>query len=104
MFLRLRKALSLYAYGERSHKRGSKYGMFPYRRNCGMTKARFLQRWLRLLIWAHLEPEDGLLDQPGVAIEPHSGVTAAPHPRRQRSLLHTDTTCLVWCLHEHDDD
>lgn len=55
-----------------------------------MAGLRFLQRWLKFLIWAHLETQDGLMDQPGIAIEPHSGVTAAPHPRCQRPLLRTD--------------
>lgn len=56
----------------RSHENVTKYGMFPYCHNCGITKVRYMQRWLKFFMWAHLETQDGLMDQPGIAIEPHS--------------------------------
>ncbi len=39
-----------------------------------------------MYVWTHLVAQDSLLDQPGIAIQPHSRVTAAPHPPRS---LHT---------------
>ena len=38
-------------------------------------------------VWTHLVAQDGLLDQPGITIQPHSWVAAAPHPH--------------WSLHSH---
>lgn len=49
-------------------------------------------------MWTHLVAQDSLLHQPGISIQPHSWVTAAPHPHWS---LHTHTTGYVWTSTQH---
>lgn len=38
--------------------------------------------------WIYLVAQDSLLDQPGIAVQSHPGVTAAPHPDRSLRTKH----------------